>query len=200
MSGSESRTHQDPESEGGGLTLEDAIRELLRHHRYLHEFRIQKLLYIADLVAKLKSDNEERLTDADFKPYMYGSYSEDIRNTLNNLQSDLPNEPDYQYGKVTTKFLGKDHPRFPPDLDLFDSETIDREDAIDIIEAVSEATDGVPNEELGDWSKDTWLYQSTEYDSEMDFDRIDAVRERVKEQLLDAFPELKDVLEENPSS
>lgn len=191
MSGAHSGDMDQGEQQDGHHNLKSVFQEFLRRNHFLHEFRVQKLVYLADLVSKLKRG--ERLTDADFKPYMYGSYSEDLRNTINNSQDELPTGKDRHYGNVTTVFYGgkTDKGR---SARVFEQPALQDEEAQEIIEAVLEAVDGWRSEELGDWSKESWLYENTPYDEEMDFDRLEEVDEKVKEELVDTFPELEPIL------
>lgn len=172
-----SRSTDSPTNDETQEDIKRIIRELLERYDFLHEFRIQKLVYLADLVSKI--ERGERLTEADFKPYMYGSYSEEIRDTLQELEEEVPNEPDYQYGNVTTKYTGSGG-----------GETVSSDDIEEIIERVKKATSGWSSEELGDWSKESWLYENTDYGSDMNFDRIESLREEIAAELNEKFPEL----------
>lgn len=174
-------------------SLEAILRDFLRHHKYLHEFRLQKLVYILDLVTSLKEDGK-RATDADFKPYMYGSYSDSLRDTLNGLEGELPTEQDWLYGKVVTKYLGADHPR------VNDGNPDGYSQYEDLIEKIREATAGISNDDLENWSKESWLYENTDYDSEMNFEEVEKHEEEIREDLLDMFPELKDEFEDERNS
>lgn len=183
------KTPQSGESTGSE-DLQAAIGELIEEFEFLHELRIQKLLYIADLVAQL--ERGERITDADFKPYMYGSYSEEISNTLSQFEDKgkVEYSPDYQYGDVTTKYT-----------DLTDGEetTLSDEKAEEILERVKDATEGWTSQDLGEWSKESWLYKNTNYGSEMDFDRLDPVKTTVADELESTFDDLDIDLDDNSS-
>ena len=172
--------YETPQSSGstGSEDLQAAIGELIEEFEFLHEFRIQKLLYIADLVAQL--ERGERITDADFKPYMYGSYSEEISNTLSQFEDEQKVEysPDYQYGDVTTKYTNL--------IDGADL-TLSDEGVESILRRVKNATEGWTSQDLGEWSKESWLYKNTSYGSEMDFDRLEPVRTTVVEELESTF-------------
>jgi len=191
MSGAQSGDMDQGEQQDGHHDLKSVLQEFLRHNHFLHEFRVQKLVYLADLVSKLKRG--ERLTDADFKPYMYGSYSENLRNTINSSQDELPTGKDRHYGNVTTVFYGGNTDK-GRSAGVFEQPALQDEEAQEIIEAVLEAIDGWRSEELGDWSKESWLYENTPYDEEMDFDRLEEVDEKVKEELVDTFPKLEPIL------
>ena len=177
---------------GQEVSLKEIIQAFLQHNRFLHEFRLQKLIYIADLVSKMKNGDSNRLTNADFRPYMYGSYSEKVRRTLDELkeENELPHKRDRQYGKITTVYLGSGH----HSVSQNEMEVQLQNDGEEIVEAVSEAVRDWSSEDLGDWSKSSWLYQNTPYEEEMNFDRLDQVRTEVREDLIETFPSLESVL------
>lgn len=189
MSGAHSNDLE--EENGADHDLQSVFRDFLRHNHFLHELRVQKLVYLADLVSKLTRG--ERLTDADFKPYMYGSYSEDLRNTIESSREELPTGKDRHYGNVTTVYYGGKNEKGRLSGE-FDEPDIPDKEVQQIIEAVLEAVDGWRSEELGEWSKESWLYENTPYEEEMDFDRLEHVEEKAKEELVDAFPELEFIL------
>lgn len=174
------------------ISLKNIIQGFLLNSNFLHEFRLQKLVYIADLVSKVKREDSQRLTNADFRPYMYGSYSEELGKTLNKLkeENELPHKRDRQYGKITTVYLGSQHPSMSPN----EMQVQLQEGEKEIIEAVSQATKGWSNDELGEWSKDSWLYENTSYGEEMNFDRLDQAKHKVREELVQTFPSLESVL------
>lgn len=190
MSGAHPSDVDRGEQGDGHHDLKSIFKEFLRHNHFLHEFRVQKLVYLADLVSKLKRG--ERLSDADFKPYMYGSYSEDLRKTVESSRDELPTGKDRHYGNVTTVYYGGKSDKGQTD-EVFDEPAIQDEEVQEIIEAVLDAVDGWRSEELGDWSKESWLYENTPYEEEMDFDRLEQVDEKVKEDLVNTFPELEPV-------
>ncbi|ELZ35186.1 type II toxin-antitoxin system antitoxin SocA domain-containing protein [Halorubrum distributum] len=139
--------------------LEDLIRGFLSKYKFLHEYRLQKLIYFAELFATESKDS--RLTEADFKPFMYGAYSEDVSEKLEEMESepDVATKTDMHHGKTVTAYLGQD----------IDESDVDP-DAMDIISQVHPSTQSESNEDLAQASKQSWLYQETPYSSEMDFD------------------------------
>lgn len=157
--------------------LKEIIKGFLEKYRYLHEYRLQKLIYIAELVSLLEQD--ERLTSLRYKPYMYGSYADNLPDALEDLQSEIDTKTDLHHGEVTTAYLGKG---VKADLT---SETQD------IIDRVHQVTASKSNDELGEWSKETFLYQSTEYGKPMRFHRIlQQSNEKIRAELENEFPEL----------
>ncbi|WP_396611596.1 hypothetical protein ACH9L7_15560 [Haloferax sp. S1W] len=170
------------DTESEVMSIEDAIRGFLNEYEYLHEFRLQKLLYIAEMINSVSKEN--RLTDAEFKPYMYGSYSEDLSDTLENLDEsgEIPSEPDWQYGKTATKYLG-----------TADQQAEHEIDHNNLFQEIREALKGVTSEDLGKWSKETFLYENTDFGSEMRFDRLD--KDKAINDLEKISPKLKNVLE-----
>ncbi len=54
----------------------EVVKGFLERYRYLHEYRIQKLVYLAEVVSVY--ERGRRLTELEFKPYMYGAYADDL--------------------------------------------------------------------------------------------------------------------------
>lgn len=161
----------------GRTDTRDIIRAFLEEHEHgVHEFRLQKLIYLLELV--LAQENE-RATDLDYKPYMYGSYSEELGDELEKMKRDtnLTTKADYQHGKVTTKYFPSGE---EPDIE---------EDLREKIKKISSEVD-MKNEDLGQWSKETKLYKETEYGTEMNFN--DFSEEDFEEDVLEHFPEIVD--------
>jgi len=169
---------QEPQN-SAKISLEELIKGFLRHNDFLHEFRLQKLIYLAELIS-LK-ENQERLSNANFKPYMYGAYSDDINDALEELEPELDTSSDLQHGKITTVYKGsKDEADLPKEIDK-------------IIQRISETVNSnkIPNEELGSWSKETWLYENTPFGEPMDFsDYWSLSGNRLSEDIQKKFPEL----------
>lgn len=158
----------EPESGGAADSqLKQAIKGFLNKYEFLHEYRLQKLIFMADLLSVEK--REERITEADFMPFMYGSYSEDIGDALEELEEegDIRAKADMHHGKVTTAYFGED----------INEDEISSE-IEDIVTEVHDVTKDKSNEELANWSKETWLYNNTPYAEKMDFEeyqrRIDS--------------------------
>lgn len=142
-----------------GVDLEDLLVGFLSNYDFLHEYRLQKLVYAAELL-HAEEEGGDPLVGAGFKPYMYGSYSERVADTLDAIDSrrDIVVRPDFHHGKRTDayRFDGGDTPDLP-------------DHAEDIVDRLHEATKSVTNEELAEWSKESWLYRETDYDEPMDF-------------------------------
>lgn len=146
------------EPEGSELAdLDEVIRGFLSRNKYLHEFRLQKLIYLAELLAVQKENR--RLTDADYKPYMYGAYSEDVAEELSDLKPDASTKATTHHGKLVTAFVEPDK---NPELDDTVEEILDR-----VHEGVKDTR--IPNDDFGEWSKESWLYKNTPFDHRMDF-------------------------------
>ncbi|WP_247729575.1 type II toxin-antitoxin system antitoxin SocA domain-containing protein [Halovivax limisalsi] len=145
-----------PSSEAEDISLEELIRVFLQKHPHgLYEFRLQKLVYLAELLSLAKRG--ERITNTEYVPYMYGCYSEELSNTLEDLEGSLPTMPEMKRGKIVTKYQS-------------DGEEIKVDSEIeDIVESVVEATSGIGSEDLGKWSKKTDLYSKSEYAETMKF-------------------------------
>jgi uncharacterized protein YwgA len=136
--------------------LQDVIKSFVARYNYLHEWRIQKLVFYADLLSL--SRRGYRLTSADFKKHFYGVFSSNIREELWKM-SDLTQRPD----KTPT---GKDTKRFQLQGSLVLS-TLSKED-ISLIEEAHEATRDLTNEQLADWGKETTLWRTTDQGALLD--------------------------------
>lgn len=143
---------------GPSKELQQLIEGLLEKHNFLHEYRLQKLVYLAELLYAQRT-NGESLTKANFKPYRYGAYSEDVKRALKDLskQPEIKAEHKRKYGNDTCTYkpnnLDKDHPEHIQKL-------------VDIVVNLSR---NVSNDELANWSKSTYLFDKTDYDDIMDF-------------------------------
>lgn len=138
--------------------IQEIIKEFLSKYRYLHEFRIQKLMYFAELYT---IDNyEKRLSDATWKPYMYGSFSEDVRTAVERLEdsNEIDTEIVRRDGGRTTKYLG--HGISGGSISTAKKRIVAR---------VHQRFKSKSNDELGDESKTSWLYENQEFNSKMDF-------------------------------
>lgn len=137
--------------------IQQVIKEFLSKYRYLYEIRIQKLVYYGELYCLENYDR--RLTDAEFKPYMYGSFSETVRQALHDL--DIPTEEARRNGNKTVKYLsyGVDGGELEPAKKK-------------IISRVHQLTKNESTESLAKMSKESWLYQNEEFDEPMDFERF----------------------------
>ena len=72
------------------------IRSFVARYRYLHEWRLQKLVFYADLLSL--SRRGYRLTAAQFRRHHYGVYSEQVHEalmTMDNLESHEDRTPDW---------------------------------------------------------------------------------------------------------
>lgn len=159
-------------SEDRTVSLDEVIRGFIETNEYLHEYRLQKLVYLAELLS-LRDRGGNRLTNADFKPYMYGAYSDELSERLDELKHEFGTKADTHHGKVVTAYTSPDS-----DTDL-EGETLG------LIKKVNEIVrDGrFSNEDLAEWSKSTLLYQGTPFGEEMDFDDYGDNKDRLKQDL-----------------
>lgn len=167
------------------VDTEELLVGFLSNYDFLHEYRLQKLAYAAELLHAEESDNNIPLVGVGFKPYMYGSYSESVAETLDGIDSreDVVVRPDFHHGERTEAY------RFTDEGDTGDLP----QHAEDIVDRLHEATKSATNEELAEWSKESWLYCETEYDEPMDFEEYG---QKVDDDEIDsdieaAFPEAK---------
>ncbi|NLV10698.1 DUF4065 domain-containing protein [Halomicrobium mukohataei] len=164
------------ESEISALAdLDDVIRGFLSRNEFLHEFRLQKLIYLAELVAQ--KEHERRLTDADYKPFMFGAYSEDVSNQLEDIESEANTRAATHHGKVVTEFLD-------PDQEPETSSEV--EDILDKVQNHVQAKK-ISSKDFGQWSKESWLYENTPFEREMSFERYQTEARDALDEDLDPF-------------
>ncbi len=137
--------------------LADVIRELLNRHAFLHEKRIQKLVFLADLHSI--QTRGKRLVEVDFKKYYHGVYSEGIHLALQNLP-DVRAAPETTIdGSETLVFLRPERP-FPTQL------------SNEQLEVLTEATDayrGFSTDQLAQIGKHTLFWENAEHGEEFDY-------------------------------
>lgn len=164
---------------GPRIDVESSIKGLLYFYPYLHEYRLQILIYMSDLVAIHRGLG--KLTGATFRPYMHGSYSDEVRETLHEIEDQLEMELDYHHGKATMKYKYNTKP------DLANEE-------IGVIEDIFRATEDYSNNDLKKWCKNTYLYESTPYGTAMNFEdyqnKVENSNEEAMEDITGEFPEL----------
>jgi len=134
--------------------VREVLKEFLSKYKYLYEIRLQKLVYEAELYTLANYD--ARLTNAEFKPYIYGTFSETVRKALSSL--DVEKEVVTRDGEKTRKYLSYG----VSGGDLSDLKK-------DIISSVHTRTKSTSTSELASNSKESWLYQNQEFGESMDF-------------------------------
>lgn len=139
--------------------LEDVIRFLLNHHTFLHEKRIQKLVFLADLHSI--QTRGRRLVEADFKRYYHGVYSEKIALALQSLQG-VDVRPDTGPDGAPTFVFLRPKKALP-------TPHITREDR-KILEEILQAYKSLSTEELAQVGKSTLLWESAEFGEQLDYD------------------------------
>ena len=147
--------------------VKSVIKEFLvqSKHKELFETRIQKLVFYSEVYCVLYY--RRRLTHAEYRPYMYGAFSRDVRIALNSLEGVDKNKK-IIHGDRTTGYSLEEN-----------SDSLNN-DAKDIIGKVCEHVKHESTEELAQFSKDSWLFEETDYNHPM------------------IFPEFAEALDENP--
>jgi hypothetical protein len=139
--------------------LEDLIRYFLNHHTYLHEKRIQKLIFLADLHSI--ETRGRRLVEADFKRYYHGVYSDRVSLALQSLEG-VQARPDVAPdGSPTVVFLRPPRPLATPTLGP---------DEIAILDEVLKAYKTCTTEDLAEIGKATLLWESAAFAQVLDYD------------------------------
>ena len=139
--------------------LEDVIRHLLNRSNYLHEKRIQKLIFLADLYCLQTTGR--RLVAANFKPYHYGVHSDDVSLALQSMEGLRVSADTSPDGTPTVVFLRPSKPYATPHLTAHDRKILD-----EALVAYSRLT----NEQLAQIGKTTLLWESTEFGQLFDYE------------------------------
>jgi hypothetical protein len=137
----------------------DVIRAFVAQYRYLHEWRIQKLVFYADLMSL--SRRGYRLTSVNFRRHHYGVYSDQVHDALREMTDLETHEDSTPTGRPTVRYSVAGSLGAP---------TLNREDFA-LIQEAHEATRELTNEQLADWGKETSLWRSTAQGDVMDFNR-----------------------------
>ena len=137
--------------------LKEILKEILHQLDFAYNYRLQKLVFYGDIWCL--QNFGKRLTDASFKPYDYGSYSDDVAEAL----GELAEEGEIEYERVM-KPDGptKEYQSHPEGGKLSSAKK-------EIIKQILDETAGLSTEELAQFSKQTWLFNNTEEGEPMDF-------------------------------
>lgn len=143
-----------------GRERAESIKPLLaylieQHDRILDE-RIQKVAFYAEAI--YHREHGERLTDAEWRPFMYGMYSPDARRALDDMKD---NGAEIRHtmnnGRRTVAYVNPPEPaELPEDVGAF-------------LDGAIEETRDVTTGELISWTKGTRLFQTTDFDTPADF-------------------------------
>jgi len=156
------------------------IKEFLSKPKYdeLFETRIQKLIFYSEVYSI--THYRMRLTEATYKPYMYGAYSEDVRDVLESMRG-ITRKRTIRYGDRTVGY------RLSGDQANFESDQVVQR----IVDRVHEATEFKETSDLAQFSKESFLFENTEYNHQMRFEEF--------AEALDAYPDIeKELMDELP--
>lgn len=132
--------------------LKEVVIEFLSKYEALYEKRIQKLVFYGEIYAI--ENYGERLTDADFMPYLFGPYSRRLHNVVEELTED---------SRIGETREGQ----------LFCQNDVEggelSPEKKDLINQVHSETCRMTTDELVDFAKDTWFWQAFEEEEEIDF-------------------------------
>jgi len=142
--------------EGQNEKLELLITGLIKRHQFLSEYRLQNLIYLAELLYLERTDGNS-LSGASYTPYRYGSYSEEVRNTVESLSNEaniISEKTAYNNDTHIYRYIGSD-PNHPEKI----------ESLVNIVMSLSRHK---CNYDLKEWVKSTYLFKNTDYDDEME--------------------------------
>lgn len=132
--------------------LKEVVVEFLSKYEALYEKRIQKLIFYGEVYAI--ENVGQRLTSADFMPYLFGPYSRRLSNVIEELMED-PRIGETREGQLFTQ-------------SSVDGGDLSREKKI-LIHRIHQETRSLTTGELVDFAKDTWFWQAFEEEEEIDF-------------------------------
>lgn len=134
----------------------EVVREFLYQGDGLFPVKVQKLVFYADVYCTEKYG--ARLSTADFKPFMYGAYSEEIREALNKLKErpEIATKPGMRNGQVELKYYSSTASELSNKLQNIVSEVLERTADWNV-------------DDLTKFSKKNWLFAETDYDEVIEF-------------------------------
>jgi len=155
--------------------VQSVIKEFLvqTSREELYETRIQKLIFYSEVYSVLYY--KRRLTPAEYRPYMYGAFSRDVRAALDTMD-DIDKRKTIVKGNRTTAY------------NLSVSDHLVDESSQSIISRVCNHVENESTEELAQFSKTSWLFENTDYDHPMKFQEFS--------EALDEHPEIRERLED----
>jgi uncharacterized phage-associated protein len=167
--------------------VKEVIREFLGQPEYeeLFETRIQKLIFYTEVYCILHY--ERRLTEAQYRPYMFGAFSPDVRYALKKVDN-VDKHRTIKNGSRTVAYSCNEKSSWLDD------------DSKQIIRRAHISTRSKSTDELAQFSKDSYLFENTEYDTPMKFakfaDALDGHTD-VRSELLNQMPEKVDIESED---
>lgn len=155
--------------------LKDVIVYLVYCCDLLHlpEYAIQKLIFLAEIESYKTTGT--RLTEADFKSYAYGPFSQDIRNALQQLRDDSRVRFRHHCTLSKRAYVGVE-----ATLQTTEVPNISQE-KLSILEAICKKWGSKRPEEMVRHIYRTYIYASTPYDHYYEFEKI--TRELVDEKI-----------------
>lgn len=138
--------------------LKEILKEFLHQMDFAYNYRLQKLIFYGDIWCL--QNFGKRLTDASFKPYEYGSYSDDVTDALEELAEG--GEVEFTI-KMKPDGPTREYHSHPEGGKLSSAKK-------EIIKRIHKETAGASTEELAQFTKQTWLFNNTPEGEPMDFE------------------------------
>lgn len=133
--------------------LKGILTFFIDKHTQATEQRLQKLTFYAEYFHY--QENGKRITTAEYSPFMYGMYSEDIRTALIELECDT--KPDYLNGTIVTAYRNV-------------TESINMEELnTDFLDKIFYETKHVQTEDLMNFTKNIPMYEKTDFGEPAEF-------------------------------
>lgn len=134
-------------------TLRSVVDFFLSRYQYLDgDKRLQKLVFYTDY--RHYQEHDHQLTNAAYTPYIYGLFSDDTRNALQNSNSDV------ERIVIRGNRMKRYHTIDNPDLS---------EVPIDFLEQIHEETRDISTADLATFAKNVPVFAKTEYGETAEF-------------------------------
>ena len=155
---------QDEAEQARVTSVKPLLRYFIAQYNGIVEERLQKLCFYTEAVHY--EEHGSRLSNVDYRPFMYGMFSDDIRTGTEQLDADGGEvSKTLRNGKVVDLF---ETPDTPAELD---------DDLRAFLDAVHEETRDRTTSEIAQWTKDHRLFSLTPYDDAVVFSKLDTYTE-----------------------
>lgn len=132
------------------------IRSFFDAHQYISVARLESLLYLAEIIHTERT-NGTQLTNASFTPEMYQMKSQTVQNTAKQISQNSK--------EITETYESNKTHGYQTDSYTVNSDT----EINTLCDLCIRLTQNKSNAELSKWSKQTYLYNETDYGTPVNF-------------------------------
>ena len=134
--------------------LDQLLECLIDEHTFISEYRVHNLVYLAELLYVERTDGT-RFSDVSFKPYRYGMYSDELRDTLNKISTQ---------DQISTDEYTCDSCVYKSSRTKEDSEDVGK-----LVKVVIDLSRHLSDDELAECVKSSFLFSETGYNETVNF-------------------------------